>query len=50
MRRALETVRRVEDIATQLEIRRKNNWGSTQAIIDELFDIATQVKVLDEES
>jgi hypothetical protein len=30
--------------------RRKENWGPTKAIIDELFDIATQLKVLDKKS
>jgi hypothetical protein len=41
---------RVEAVATELENRRKENWGPTKAIIDELFDIATQLKVLDKKS
>lgn len=39
--------RRVEDVATALEKRRQGGWVASKPYIEELFDIATQLKVLD---
>jgi hypothetical protein len=39
--------RRVEDVATELEKRRQSGWAATKPLIAELFDIATELKVLD---
>ncbi|MGB8116999.1 MAG: hypothetical protein WCF22_24695 [Candidatus Sulfotelmatobacter sp.] len=39
--------RRVEGVATALEKRRQSGWVPSKPYIDELFDIAMQLKVLD---
>jgi hypothetical protein len=39
--------RRVEDVATALEKRRQGGWVPSKPYIEELFDIAIQLKVLD---
>jgi hypothetical protein len=39
--------RRVEDVARKLEKRRQNGWVPTRPFITELYDIASQLKVLD---
>jgi hypothetical protein len=41
--------RRVEDVATALEKRRKGGWVPSKPYIEELFDIATSLKVLDKQ-
>lgn len=41
--------RRVETVASQLEKRRQSGWIPTKAHIEELDDIAVQLKVLDSE-
>jgi hypothetical protein len=38
---------RVEHVAAALEKRRQQGWGATKPIVDELFDIAVKLKVLD---
>ncbi len=39
--------RRVETVAVHLETRRKGGWCATRPYIEELRDIAIQLKVLD---
>ena len=39
--------RRVEDAARALEKRRQNGWVPSKPYIEELFDIAIELKVLD---
>lgn len=41
--------RRVEDVAGDLEQRRQGGWVPTKKYIEELYDIAIQLKVLDTE-
>jgi hypothetical protein len=50
IRKSTSFIGAVEAVATELENRRRENWGPTKAIIEELFDIATQLKVLDKKS
>jgi hypothetical protein len=39
--------RRVENVASALEKRRQSGWIATKPHVEELFDIADQLKVLD---
>jgi len=39
--------RRVEDVATALEKRRQSGFVPAKPYVEELFDIATQLKILD---
>lgn len=39
--------RRVEDVAVELEKRRKNGWAATRPYIEELNAIAIKLKILD---
>jgi hypothetical protein len=39
--------RRIEDVAKSLEQRRKKGWAITRPFIEELYDIAGTLKVLD---
>lgn len=39
--------RRVENVAVKLEERRRGGWVATKDYIEELLDIAAQLKVLD---
>lgn len=39
--------RRVEDMAKELELRRRGGLGPLKDHTEELFDIATQLKILD---
>ena len=41
--------RRVETVAHQLEVRRRRGWSPTKKYIAELYDISTQLKILDGE-
>ena len=42
--------RRVENVAIELEMRRKGGWCATKPYIEELFDIAIQLKALDSQN
>ena len=48
--RLYQLYRRVESVAHRLEKRRQHGWVPTKKYIAELYDIATQLKVLDGET